>query len=280
MSNMPTTQTLSTEGYLTNLQQVTSPFDTFAMPSAGETAERVAKSVADRTGQATRMLALATVLAGGAVVNQSCEIKPTEQVEPVDPYKNLGEIIDIPVQNAPGVKAEGYKGTNGLMVITKISINLLDGNPANDKYIRSVKNFFVQTVPGFENREVDSITMEEMDNYIKGEHYDQLGKLIEWNWMFGASVTTSNDVKASRHIIKVTSIQDLFKVELDYLTHIVNGPDWANAFVEKTVTKNGESFTIKDRKGGAIGGKLSFSPGGSPFSITANANPIKFETTY
>lgn len=277
MLNKPTTHTLSTEGYLTDLQQVATPFDNFAMPSAGETAERVAKSVADRTGQATRMLALATVLAGGAVVNQSCEIKPTEQVEPVDPYKNLGEIIDIPVQNAPGVKAEGYKGTNGLMVITKISINLLDGNPANDKYIRSVKNFFVQKVPGFENREVDSITMEEMDNYIKGEHYDQWGKPIEWNWR---SAALSNDDKKSLYIQKVNSIDDVFKVELDFLTNVVNGPDWANAFVEKTVTKNGESFTIKDRKGGTIGGILDYSPGFGVMSISASSNPIKFESVY
>jgi hypothetical protein len=73
-NNIPTTD----EGFDSSAVD----FGKFSMPSAGETLNEAGKVVAQKSGKAARILALATVLGGAASCEEKTTVEPIEQVDP------------------------------------------------------------------------------------------------------------------------------------------------------------------------------------------------------
>lgn len=132
-NNMPTTD----EGFDSSAVD----FGKFRMPSAGQTLNEAGKVVAQKSGKAARILALATVLGGAASCVEKTTVEPIEQVDPnaLTPEQQK-DFIELLSPTNPKMIAAGRVGPS-----------IIDGQPVVSIPVSPVPNNtnFTEAFKGF-----------------------------------------------------------------------------------------------------------------------------------
>lgn len=218
-------------------------FSTFAVPTAGETAAIVGEQVAQKTGKAVRMLAIATILGLTAAVNISCgddESTPAEPTLPDHPRANtIGIIKNLGNSTHPGIQVMGYEGvTPGSIVPTELVIDFTTDNPQNKDmikaWIKAFRDFFPNE--GFNENttiaDIDAFLIKDDKNVILNRMY-----ILDKNGSNRVDLVKEDNLHSLSEITKQT--RDLQKLILDNPA--------AKGYVKETkYRKNGEEIVNKE----------------------------------
>jgi hypothetical protein len=218
-------------------------FSTFAVPTAGETAPLVAKDITHTSGQAARMLALATALTATAAANVACgggdEPTPVEPTLQDHPRANtIGVIKNLGNSTHPGIQVTGYEGvTPGSIVPTQLTIDFTTDNPQNkamlQAWIKAFKDYFPNE--GFD----ENTTVADIDVFLKKDDKNVIGEQV---YLLDKNGNRVDIIKEWN----LHTLSELTKKSYDLKTLILDNPAAKALIKESKYHKNGEELISKE----------------------------------